>query len=57
MKFVMRNKFFWVFLLVVFALPVLPHPIHTPEYWITLLNYIGLYSIVAIGLVDRKSVV
>lgn len=51
MKFVMRNKFFWVFLLVVFALPVLPHPIRTPEYWITLLNYIGLYSIVAIGLV------
>jgi ABC-type branched-subunit amino acid transport system permease subunit len=51
MKFVMQNKFFWVFLLVVFALPVLPHPIRTPEYWITLLNYIGLYSIVAIGLV------
>jgi ABC-type branched-subunit amino acid transport system permease subunit len=51
MKFVMRNKFFWVFLLIVFALPVLPHPIRTPEYWITLLNYIGLYSIVAIGLV------
>jgi ABC-type branched-subunit amino acid transport system ATPase component/ABC-type branched-subunit amino acid transport system permease subunit len=51
MQFVMRNKFFWVFLLVVFALPVLPHPIRTPEYWITLLNYIGLYSIVAIGLV------
>jgi branched-chain amino acid transport system permease protein len=51
MKFVLRNKFFWVFLLVVFALPVLPHPIRMPEYWITLLNYIGLYSIVAIGLV------
>ena len=51
MKFVMRNKCFWVFLLVVFALPVLPNPIRTPEYWITLLNYIGLYSIVAIGLV------
>ncbi|WP_233575690.1 ABC transporter permease subunit [Noviherbaspirillum saxi] len=28
-------------------LPVLP----VPEYWITLLNYIGLYSLVAIGLV------
>jgi ABC-type branched-subunit amino acid transport system ATPase component/ABC-type branched-subunit amino acid transport system permease subunit len=36
---------------VLFALPVLPHPIHVPEYWVTLLNYIGLYSIVAIGLV------
>jgi len=51
MKFVMRNKFFWVFLIVVFALPVLPQPVGIPEYWITLLNYIGLYSIVAIGLV------
>src|SRR6478609_10708184 len=51
MKFLIRNKFFWVFLVVVFALPVLPRPIHVPEYWITLLNYIGLYSIVAIGLV------
>jgi branched-chain amino acid transport system permease protein len=29
------------------ALPLLP----TPEYWINLLNYIGLYSLVAIGLV------
>ncbi|AKZ28684.1 ABC transporter permease subunit [Ralstonia pseudosolanacearum] len=28
-------------------LPVLP----TPEFWITLLNYIGLYSLVALGLV------
>ena len=35
----------------VFALPVLPQPIRVPEYWVTLLNYIGLYSIVAIGLV------
>ncbi|MDR5752062.1 MULTISPECIES: branched-chain amino acid ABC transporter ATP-binding protein/permease [unclassified Caballeronia] len=51
MKFLIRNKFFWVFLLVVFALPVLPQPIRVPEYWVTLLNYIGLYSIVAIGLV------
>ncbi|KFX62285.1 hypothetical protein KBK24_0127900 [Burkholderia sp. K24] len=47
----MQNKFFWLFLVVLFALPVLPHPIHVPEYWVTLLNYIGLYSIVAIGLV------
>ena len=36
---------------VLFALPVLPAPILIPEYWITLLNYIGLYSIVALGLV------
>ncbi|CAE6687824.1 Vitamin B12 import ATP-binding protein BtuD [Paraburkholderia domus] len=51
MKRIMKNKFFWLFLVVLFALPVLPHPIHVPEYWVTLLNYIGLYSIVAIGLV------
>lgn len=51
MKFLHRYRFFWVFLLVVFALPILPRPVAVPEYWITLLNYIGLYSIVAIGLV------
>ncbi|MGV2288462.1 branched-chain amino acid ABC transporter ATP-binding protein/permease [Trinickia sp. YCB016] len=51
MKRVIRNKFFWLFLVVMFALPALPHPIRVPEYWVTLLNYIGLYSIVAIGLV------
>jgi branched-chain amino acid transport system permease protein len=51
MKFLMRNKVFWVFLLVVFALPVLPQPVRVPEYWVTLLNYIGLYSIVSVGLV------
>jgi ABC-type branched-subunit amino acid transport system ATPase component/ABC-type branched-subunit amino acid transport system permease subunit len=51
MKRIMQNKFFWLFLVVLFALPVLPRPIHVPEYWVTLLNYIGLYSIVAIGLV------
>jgi branched-chain amino acid transport system permease protein len=51
MKRIMKNKFFWLFLVVLFALPVLPLPIHVPEYWVTLLNYIGLYSIVAIGLV------
>ncbi|SAK50920.1 ABC transporter-like protein [Caballeronia pedi] len=51
MKFLHRYRFFWVFLLVVFALPILPGPVAVPEYWITLLNYIGLYSIVAIGLV------
>ncbi|HEX7685913.1 MAG TPA: branched-chain amino acid ABC transporter ATP-binding protein/permease [Trinickia sp.] len=46
-----RFKPFWCFLVILFALPVLPHPLHVPEYWITLLNYIGLYSIVALGLV------
>ncbi|OTP79135.1 branched-chain amino acid ABC transporter ATP-binding protein/permease [Caballeronia sordidicola] len=51
MKFLMQKKVFVVFLVLVFALPVLPQPIRMPEYWITLLNYIGLYSIVAIGLV------
>jgi branched-chain amino acid transport system permease protein len=51
MKFLMQKKTFCVFLLAVFLLPVLPQPIRMPEYWITLLNYIGLYSIVAIGLV------
>ncbi|WP_175938679.1 branched-chain amino acid ABC transporter ATP-binding protein/permease [Caballeronia sp. BCC1704] len=51
MTFLHRYRFFWLFLLVVFALPVLPGPVAVPEYWITLLNYIGLYSIVAIGLV------
>ena len=51
MKFVVKNKVFLIFLLVMLALPVLPRPVGVPEYWITLLNYIGLYSIVAIGLV------
>jgi branched-chain amino acid transport system permease protein len=32
-------------------LPVLPHPVRIPEYWVTLLNYIGLYALVALGLV------
>ncbi|WP_175856538.1 branched-chain amino acid ABC transporter ATP-binding protein/permease [Burkholderia anthina] len=51
MKMIVRNKTFWVFLVVLFALPVLPGALQVPEYWITLLNYIGLYAIVAIGLV------
>ena len=51
MKRIMQNKFFWLFVVVMFALPVLPQPLHVPEYWVTLLNYIGLYAIVAIGLV------
>jgi branched-chain amino acid transport system permease protein len=51
MKRIVQNKVFWLFLIVMFAVPVLPQPIRVPEYWVTLLNYIGLYSIVAIGLV------
>lgn len=47
----MRNKLFWVFLLILVLLPVLPAPVRVPEYWVTLLNYIGLYAIVAVGLV------
>ena len=49
MKTMVRNKTFWVFLVVLFALPVLPGALQVPEYWITLLNYIGLYAIVAIA--------
>ncbi|WP_151448188.1 branched-chain amino acid ABC transporter ATP-binding protein/permease [Lacisediminimonas profundi] len=41
------NKFFLIFVVLAGLLPVLP----TPEFWITLANYIGLYSIVALGLV------
>ena len=41
------NKSFLLFAVVMAALPLLP----TPEFWITLANYIGLYSIVALGLV------
>ena len=41
------KKTFLLFALVMAALPLLP----TPEFWITLANYIGLYSIVALGLV------
>ncbi|MDB5840159.1 MAG: livG [Herminiimonas sp.] len=35
------------FVALIALLPIMP----TPEFWITLLNYIGLYSLVAIGLV------
>jgi len=43
-----RNRVLLALFVVVLALlPALP----TPEYWITLGNYIGLYGIVAIGLV------
>ncbi|MDO8300202.1 ATP-binding cassette domain-containing protein [Lacisediminimonas sp.] len=41
------NKPFLVFVLLAGLLPLLP----TPEFWITLANYIGLYSIVSLGLV------
>lgn len=51
MNFILRNKVFWIFLILIAALPILPRAAGVPEYWITLLNYIGLYSIVAIGLV------
>ncbi|MFC3107884.1 ATP-binding cassette domain-containing protein [Undibacterium arcticum] len=43
----MKNKLFLVFIVAMALLPILP----TPEFWITLGNYIGLYSIVALGLV------
>lgn len=51
MKAILRNKAFWLFLVALFALPALPGAARVPEYWITLLNYIGLYAIVAVGLV------
>ena len=43
----MKNPAFIVFIALVVLLPLGP----SPEFWITLANYIGLYSIVAIGLV------
>ena len=43
----MRKPVFMMFVALVALLPVLP----SPEFWITLANYIGLYSIVAVGLV------
>ncbi len=43
----MRRAFLIAFLILVAALPQLP----VPEFWITQANYIGLYSLVAIGLV------
>ncbi|SMG02608.1 branched-chain amino acid ABC transporter ATP-binding protein/permease [Burkholderia singularis] len=51
MKPILRNRAFWLFLAVLIALPVLPGVARVPEYWITLSNYIGLYALVAIGLV------
>src|SRR5689334_8087694 len=37
--------------LLVFAVALLAAPVAAPPFWITLLNYIGLYSIVTLGLV------
>ncbi|MBA1361641.1 ABC transporter permease subunit [Burkholderia gladioli] len=51
MRALFHNRLFWALAIVLFALPVLPGVLRVPEYWVTLLNYIGLYSIVAIGLV------
>ena len=50
-RLLLKNTPFRLFLVALFVLPVLPGPVHVPEYWITLLNYIGLYAIVAVGLV------
>jgi ABC-type branched-subunit amino acid transport system ATPase component/ABC-type branched-subunit amino acid transport system permease subunit len=47
----MKNKLFWAFLILVLVAPILPGPVRVPEYWVTLLNYIGLYAIVSIGVV------
>lgn len=43
----LRNKGPWLLALVIAALPLLP----VPDFWITQLNYIGLFSLVALGLV------
>ena len=37
----------WVFIVVLIGIAVLP----LPDFWITQLNYIGLYSLVCLGLV------
>ncbi|MEO7031747.1 MAG: branched-chain amino acid ABC transporter ATP-binding protein/permease [Herbaspirillum sp.] len=43
----MRRVWFLLFVIAVVLLPVLP----SPEFWITLANYIGLYALVALGIV------
>jgi branched-chain amino acid transport system permease protein len=43
----LRHITFTAFLIVLAALPALP----VPEFWITQANYIGLYTLVALGLV------
>jgi branched-chain amino acid transport system permease protein len=47
MKLPPRRALTAVIVLLVLALPLLP----VPEFWITQLNLIGLYAIVALGLV------
>src|SRR6201990_1802047 len=42
-----RRAFLLAFVIVLAALPQLP----VPEFWITQANYIGLYTLVVIGLV------
>ena len=34
-----------------FVIALAAAPLVAPQFWVTLLNYIGLYSIVALGLV------
>lgn len=51
MKTLLRHRLFAAFAIVLFAMPVLPGALRIPEFWITLLNTIGLDAIVAIGLV------
>jgi len=46
-KFSLSLTLLSAFVVIIALMPVLP----TPEYWITLANYIGLYAIVALGLV------
>jgi len=43
----LRRLLLGVFALVLLLMPVLP----VPEFWITQANYIGLYTLVALGLV------
>ena len=42
-----RSRFLWVFVVLVALFPLLP----VPEFWITQANTIGLYTLVALGLV------
>jgi branched-chain amino acid transport system permease protein len=43
----MRRGFLIAFVIALALMPALP----VPEFWITQANYIGLYALVAIGLV------
>lgn len=45
------------YLLLALLLVVGVAPLLLPPYYVTLLNYIGMYAMVVLGLVDRKSVV